>query len=74
MDNSIDRSPSFEDKRQLSYQEKRREIENRSLESTQRSLGLLYDTEQVSLTITKQCNLTSVHLVRPVASSYRPFY
>uniref|UniRef100_A0A1I8MK38 t-SNARE coiled-coil homology domain-containing protein n=1 Tax=Musca domestica TaxID=7370 RepID=A0A1I8MK38_MUSDO len=57
VDNSIDRSPSFEDKRLLSYQEKRREIENRSLESTQRSLGLLYDTEQIG-------NDTAVELAR----------
>ncbi|XP_017473493.1 PREDICTED: synaptosomal-associated protein 29 [Rhagoletis zephyria] len=36
----------FEDPQQI-YAERRREIEARSLESTQRSLGLLYETEDV---------------------------
>ncbi|XP_073811168.1 synaptosomal-associated protein 29kDa [Musca autumnalis] len=49
IDSGISRSPSYEDKRLQSYQQKRREIEERSLQSTQRSLGLLYDTEQVGI-------------------------
>ncbi|XP_018790088.1 PREDICTED: synaptosomal-associated protein 29 [Bactrocera latifrons] len=36
----------FDDPQQI-YAERRREIESRSLESTQRSLGLLYETEDV---------------------------
>lgn len=42
---------------QLSYEQKKREIEERSLESTQRSLGILYDTEEVG-------NATAVELAK----------
>ncbi|XP_061399949.1 synaptosomal-associated protein 29 [Musca vetustissima] len=57
VESSIDRSPSFEDHRLQSYQQKRREIEERSLQSTQRSLNMLYDTEQVG-------NATAVELAK----------
>ncbi|XP_073812113.1 synaptosomal-associated protein 29-like [Musca autumnalis] len=47
----------IDDQQLQSYQQKRRDIEERSLQSTQRSLGLLIDTEQVG-------NSTAVELAK----------